>query len=45
MKLLMTWPNPAQVIYCKPEIGGVADIKGKKVRVSTKGASDFVSAN
>ena len=44
VKLLMTWPNPAQVIYCKPEIGGVADIKGKKVRVSTKGASDFVSA-
>ena len=44
VKLLMTWPNPAQVIYCKPEIGGVADIKGKKVRVSTTGASDFVSA-
>ena len=44
VKLLMTWPNPAQVLYCKPEISGLADIKDKKVRVSTKTAAIFVEA-
>jgi TRAP-type C4-dicarboxylate transport system substrate-binding protein len=42
VKLLMDWPNPSQVLYCKPKISGIADLKGKKVRVSTKGASDLV---
>ncbi len=43
-KLLMLWPNPPQVIYCKPKIGGIADLKGKKVRVYNRTLSDFVEA-
>ena len=44
VKLLMTWPNPAQVIYCKPKITGLADLKGKKVRTGYRGMADFVEA-
>lgn len=43
-KLLMVWPNPAQVIYCKPEITGLAGLKGKKVRVGHRSMGDFVEA-
>lgn len=42
--LLMTWPAPPQIIYCKPEIAGLADLKGKKIRVYNKTLSDFVTA-
>lgn len=43
-KLLLTWPAPPQVIYCKPAIASLADLKGKKVRVYNRTLSDFVEA-
>ncbi len=33
MKLLGVWPFGPQLIFCKPAIGGLADLKGKKVRI------------
>jgi TRAP-type transport system periplasmic protein len=32
-KLLGVWPFGPQMIFCKPEISGLADLKGKKVRI------------
>ena len=32
IKLLAMWPFGAQVFYCKGDIKGLADVKGKKVR-------------
>ena len=33
MKLLGVWPFGPQLIFCKPEISGLSDLKGKKVRI------------
>lgn len=35
---------PAQVLYCNGEIKGLADIKGKKVRVGGRSQSELVAA-
>ena len=43
-KLLLTFPAPPQVIYCKPKISSLADLKGLKVRVYNRTLSDFVEA-
>ena len=43
-KLLALYPNPPQVFWCRVPINGLADIKGKKVRVFNKNMSDFVEA-
>ncbi len=32
-KLLGVWPFGPQIIFCKPEITGLSDLKGKKVRI------------
>lgn len=32
-KLLGVWPFGPQMIFCKPAISGLADLKGKKVRI------------
>lgn len=32
-KLLGVWPFGPQMIFCKPEISGLTDLKGKKVRI------------
>ena len=41
-KLLAFGANPPQVIWCRDEIKGLGDIKGKKVRVFNQTLSDFV---
>ncbi len=41
-KLLGLWPFGPQVLFCKSEIRGLADIKGKKVRVYDENLSDFI---
>jgi len=41
-KLLGVWPAGPQVIFCKPEIAGLADLKGLKVRVGDQSAANFV---
>ncbi|MFP8965078.1 TRAP transporter substrate-binding protein [Pokkaliibacter sp. CJK22405] len=43
-KLLGLWPNPAQVLYCKGNITGLKDLKGKKVRTSSRTQAEFVDA-
>jgi TRAP-type transport system periplasmic protein len=42
--LLMMWPSPPQVLFCKGEIKGVADLAGKKIRTFNQTLSDFVDA-
>jgi TRAP-type C4-dicarboxylate transport system substrate-binding protein len=42
--LLMMWPSPPQVLFCKGAIKGVADLKGKKIRTFNQTLSDFVEA-
>lgn len=44
VKLLSMSPIALQVIYCKGEIGGLADLKGKTVRTYNRGMSDLVEA-
>ena len=43
-KLLGIWPFGPQVLFCKPEIGKLTDIKGKKVRVYDQNLAQFVSS-
>lgn len=42
--LLMMWPSPPQVLFCKGEIKGVADLAGKKIRTFNQTLADFVEA-
>jgi TRAP-type C4-dicarboxylate transport system substrate-binding protein len=42
-KLLGLWPAGPQVIFCKPEIAGLADLKGLKVRVGDQSAANFMA--
>ncbi|TAJ39337.1 MAG: ABC transporter substrate-binding protein [Reyranella sp.] len=41
-KLLGLWPFGPQVIFCKPQIGGLKDLKGKKVRVYDQSLAKFI---
>ncbi|MGB1026909.1 MAG: TRAP transporter substrate-binding protein, partial [Rhodospirillaceae bacterium] len=41
-KLLQLYPFPSQVLYCSTPISGIADLKGKKIRVYTTSLGDFV---
>jgi len=42
-KLLMLWPAPPQVLYCRPPISGMADLKGKKIRSFAPTISDLIT--
>ena len=44
VKLLGMSTYPAQVLFCNADIKGLADIKGKKVRTSSRTQADFVEA-
>ena len=43
-KLLGLWPFGPQVLFCKPEISGLKDIQGKKVRVYDQSLAQFVES-
>jgi TRAP-type C4-dicarboxylate transport system substrate-binding protein len=43
-KLLGVWPFGPQVLFCKPEIAKLTDLKGKKVRVYDQNLANFVSS-
>ena len=43
-KLLGLWPFGPQVLFCKPEISGLKDIAGKKVRVYDQSLAQFVES-
>lgn len=42
-KVLGVWPAGPQVVFCKPEISGLVDLKGLKVRVGDQSAAAFVA--
>ena len=42
-KVLGLWSYQAQVLYCRDQIKGLADLKGRKVRTSGASQADFVS--
>lgn len=44
VKLLSVVPYPAQVLFSRVEIGGLDDLKGKKIRASGWTTSEFVTA-
>ncbi|OZI53819.1 TRAP transporter substrate-binding protein [Bordetella genomosp. 5] len=44
VKLLGISTYPAQVLFCNATINGLADIKGKKVRTSSRTTAEFVEA-
>ncbi len=41
-KVLSLQSYQAQVLYCRPEFKGLADLKGRKVRVSGASQADFI---
>ena len=41
-KLMMLYPFPSQTLWCNAEVNGLADLKGKKVRVYSTTLGDFV---
>lgn len=41
-RLLGVWPAGPQVVFCKPEINGLKDLEGLKVRVGDQSAAAFV---
>lgn len=41
-KLMMLYPFPSQTLWCNAEVGGLADLKGKKIRVYSTTLGDFV---
>ncbi len=44
VKLLAAGTYPAQVLYCNAEIKGLADVRGKKVRVAGRSQSELIAA-
>jgi TRAP-type C4-dicarboxylate transport system substrate-binding protein len=44
VKLLAAGTYPAQVLYCNAEIKGLADIRGKKIRVAGRSQSELIEA-
>lgn len=42
-KLLMLFPSPPQVLWCRKPINKVSDLKGLKVRVFTTSMADLIS--
>lgn len=42
-KLTGVWPAGPQVLFCKPEVTSLADLKGLKVRVGDQSAANFVA--
>lgn len=44
IKVLGIGTNAAQVIFCNTPIKGLADLKGKKVRTSSRTQADFIEA-
>ena len=44
VKIIATSPFPAQVFFCKRPISGVADLKGRKIRVAGPSQGDFLNA-
>jgi TRAP-type C4-dicarboxylate transport system substrate-binding protein len=44
VKMIATSPFPAQVVFCRRPVAGLADLKGLKIRVAGPAQSDFLAA-
>jgi TRAP-type C4-dicarboxylate transport system substrate-binding protein len=44
IKLLGVWPAGPQVLFCKPPISGLADVKGLKVRIGDQNIAKFIES-
>ena len=44
VKVIATSPFPAQVFFCKRPVSGIADLKGRKIRVAGPSQGDFLNA-
>ena len=44
VEMLALYVYPAQVIFCRKPMAGLADLSGRRVRVSSAGQADFVGA-
>ncbi|HVV92713.1 MAG TPA: TRAP transporter substrate-binding protein [Hyphomicrobiales bacterium] len=44
IKLVALLPFPEQVLFCRGKISSLDDLKGKKIRASTRSESDFIHA-
>lgn len=44
VEALAIYTYPAQVVFCKKPLSGLADLTGRRVRVSSVGQADFVGA-
>ncbi len=44
VELLAIYVYPAQVVFCKRPLAGLADLAGRRIRVSSATQSDFVTA-
>jgi TRAP-type C4-dicarboxylate transport system substrate-binding protein len=44
VKIIATSPFPAQVFFCKKPVSGIADLKGRKIRVAGPSQGDFLNA-
>ena len=44
VEMLAVYVYPAQVVFCKQPLGGLADLSGRRIRVSSPTQSDFVGA-
>lgn len=43
-RLLALGTNPPQVFWCRDEVAGIGDLKGRKIRVFNKTMADFIQA-
>lgn len=44
VEALAIYTYPAQVLFCKKPLGALADLSGRRIRVSSVGQADFVGA-
>lgn len=44
VEVLALYVYPAQVLFCRKPLAGLADLSGRRVRVSSAGQADFVGA-
>ncbi len=44
VRIIATSPFPAQVFFCKRPVTGIADLKGRKIRVAGPSQGDFLNA-
>lgn len=44
VEVLAVYTYPAQVLFCKKPLSGLADLAGRRIRVSSVGQADFVGA-